>query len=356
MLKDQKEPFPDHIIWLHTAFLGDLIILSSAIRLMREKSPKTKQHLITTAVGYELFSGEGELDFVHVFNKSKGSTLRAFKETKKSVIGSLNGSPSVVVIQPHKSLRSSLLSLYLGFPVFTYLETTGSFFAKKRIPRVACFHERQRLNLFLELFGVSREECLTSPMFLRKRTQFQSGHFDKTWINIRSHCPYLIAMAPGSRWGTKRWPLDKFKELVSRLVKSGHSIVVVGSEVEAAYGVELASIAPNQVFNLCGETSLQDLRALYPQVDLVVTNDSSPIHFASAFNIPTVGIFGATVPEFGFGPQADQHEVAEVNWLDCRPCSDHGPDRCPKSHFKCMKELTVDLVFESILRLKAEKK
>jgi heptosyltransferase-2 len=61
---------------------------------------------------------------------------------------------------------------------------------------------------------------------------------------------------------------------------------------------------------------------------------------------PTVAIFGPTVPEFGFGPLAPSSVVVGHDSLACRPCDRHGPRRCPLTHFRCMRELTPELVAE----------
>ena len=107
-----------------------------------------------------------------------------------------------------------------------------------------------------------------------------------------------------------------------------------------------------RILDLVGKTNLDDLRAVYPRLSAIVSNDSSPIHYASAFNVPTVAIFGATTSAMGFGPLAEESSVVEIPTLECRPCSDHGPMQCPLSHFKCMKNISAETVFrelESIL-------
>ena len=80
----------------------------------------------------------------------------------------------------------------------------------------------------------------------------------------------------------------------------------------------------------------------------LVTNDSAPLHLASAMGTPTVAIFGATVPAFGFGPLAARRAIAETAGLECRPCSSHGPQVCPLGHFKCMKELDAQRVLDAV--------
>jgi heptosyltransferase-2 len=66
------------------------------------------------------------------------------------------------------------------------------------------------------------------------------------------------------------------------------------------------------------------------------TNDSAPMHLASAVNAKTTAIFCSTVPDFGFGPLSDDAVVVETSKkLDCRPCGLHGLRACPEKHFDC---------------------
>ena len=69
---------------------------------------------------------------------------------------------------------------------------------------------------------------------------------------------------------------------------------------------------------------------------VIVSNDSAPLHLASAMGTPTVAVFGPTVPAFGFGPLAERSAIVEDDMLACRPCDRHGPQRCPLGHWKCM--------------------
>jgi heptosyltransferase-2 len=71
------------------------------------------------------------------------------------------------------------------------------------------------------------------------------------------------------------------------------------------------------------------------------TNDSAPLHFASAINAPVTAVFCSTVPSFGFGPVRDNGCVVETKeQLSCRPCGLHGHKTCPQGHFKCAYEIT----------------
>ena len=82
---------------------------------------------------------------------------------------------------------------------------------------------------------------------------------------------------------------------------------------------------------------------------MVLTNDSSPIHIASAWkDTHIIAIFGATVRELGFYPWSKNSQIIENTGLPCRPCGLHGGKKCPKGHFKCMLDLKPDMVLEKI--------
>ncbi len=94
--------------------------------------------------------------------------------------------------------------------------------------------------------------------------------------------------------------------------------------------------------------SLRGSSALIGEAGLLVTNDSAPLHMATAMGTPVVAIFGPTLPAFGFGPRGRSDRVVEHPRLACRPCSAHGPAVCPLGHHRCMRELDVGAVVEAV--------
>jgi len=100
--------------------------------------------------------------------------------------------------------------------------------------------------------------------------------------------------------------------------------------------------------NAVGALSLLGSAELIGRCALLVTNDSSPQHLASAMGTPTITIFGPTVPAFGFGPLAPGSVTLGHEHLDCRPCHHHGPPTCPLGHWRCMKELDVSVVEQAV--------
>ncbi|MGQ0647894.1 MAG: glycosyltransferase family 9 protein [Gemmatimonadaceae bacterium] len=158
----------------------------------------------------------------------------------------------------------------------------------------------------------------------------------------------LIALAPGSVWATKRWPW--FAEL-ARLLASHGRIVVIGGPDDRALAGEVAAAVGERVIDATGKLPLLASAALIRRARVLVTNDSAPLHLASAMNTPTVAIFGPTVTGYGFGPLAERREVAEVAHLTCRPCHAHGPMTCPLGHFRCMRDLLPAQVLDAARRV-----
>ena len=144
----------------------------------------------------------------------------------------------------------------------------------------------------------------------------------------------LVALAPGSVWATKRWPY--YPQLAAALVRDAR-IVVVGGAADTPLAREIASSA-GDVIDATGKLSLLASAELIRRASVLVTNDSAPLHLASATGTPTVAIFGPTVPAFGFGPLAARSAIVGDELLACRPCSSHGPQRCPLGHWRCMRE------------------
>jgi heptosyltransferase-2 len=335
------------VIWIQTSFIGDIVLTTAAIKALHMNMPEVRQHFVTTPTGAKVMRDHPHLVSIHIFSKRDGSLkpmINVRASLKKQYLPK-----STVILQPHKSLRSTLLSKMLGFPLHTYNETSGSWLATATVPRVAVLHESDRISLLLETIGLTRENFLGIKPCLPKAelpATAQGMVPDINWIGV----------APGSVWATKRWPVPKFATLSQILLDNKTTgIVLLGSEedVKAAHFIEESCLktrpdARGRIINLAGKTALTDLNGIYPRLSQLISNDSSPIHYASAFNIPTVAIFGSTVPEMGFGPLADSSAVAQVN-LGCRPCSDHGPTECPLGHFKCMNDLEVTRVKEIIL-------
>ena len=130
----------------------------------------------------------------------------------------------------------------------------------------------------------------------------------------------LILLQPGARWLNKRWPVQHFAELVRALAKrfpDAH-FAVLGGKDDAPLGEKIFQTAPEKILNLCGATTLPEMIEWVRRCDLLITNDTGPMHVAAALGKPLVALFGPTAPE-RTGPYDQLQNVLRLD-LPCSPC------------------------------------
>ncbi len=157
-----------------------------------------------------------------------------------------------------------------------------------------------------------------------------------------------IGLAPGSKHFTKRWPLHNYVTLAHKIIEAGYGIVwIVGPDEILLIGeIERNGLSTNQIITF-PDWGLPKLFAAVSLCTAVVTNDSAAMHIAAGTGCPGVALFGPTIQEFGFAPFRSHVEVMGRD-LWCRPCSAHGGKKCPLKHHKCMKEISVDMVWKKL--------
>jgi ADP-heptose:LPS heptosyltransferase len=158
-----------------------------------------------------------------------------------------------------------------------------------------------------------------------------------------------MAVHPGARWVTKRWPTEKFTEIARRFPGS---VVVVGAPEEKLAGARIAEAVASgrrAALNLAGGTTLKQLACLLRSVNLTVSNDSGPMHLAAGLGTPVVGIFTCTSP-FISGPAGTHHELVSTG-VSCaagyhKTCPHRGNGR-----MACLGELSIERVWSAVERI-----
>src|SRR6185436_2449162 len=129
-----------------------------------------------------------------------------------------------------------------------------------------------------------------------------------------------IALQPGARWSNKRWPIGYFIELQRQLAAQlpDARFVVLGGGEEKWLGQQLTQAAPERCLDLTGQTSLLEMIEWLRLCELMVTNDTGPMHVAAALGKPVVAVFGPTEPR-RTGPYGQLDHVVQ-HPLPCVPC------------------------------------
>jgi heptosyltransferase-1 len=155
-----------------------------------------------------------------------------------------------------------------------------------------------------------------------------------------------IAIQPGARWNNKRWPVENFSQLVSLLAEkfSGARFAILGSAEDKPLCEIISRAEPNRILNLCGETSLPEMIEWIRLCDLMVTNDTGPMHVAAALGKPLVALFGPTEPR-RTGPYGQMQNVLRIE-LPCSPCM---KSTCSwKNPNECLTAISPAMVFERV--------
>ncbi len=175
----------------------------------------------------------------------------------------------------------------------------------------------------------------------------EAGADPKQILLLNPNCSDLLPL--------RRWSNQRFVELGKRLLDElpDATIVVTGAPSEAEEAVRIArAIGPERAFSVAGRTSLQQLLVLYGLADLLVSNDSGPVHFAALTPVPVVALFGPETPLL-YGPLSRRARVLHAG-LACSPCVNilnHRMSPCTDN--RCMQRITVEDVLAAARELLA---
>lgn len=331
------------ILIIHTAFIGDIVLSTPLIKKIKDTYPDSDITYVTTPSGEAILKNNPHLNNIIVYDKRgehKGIS-GVWQLGKRLRYENFN-----MVITPHRYLRSSILSWLSRSPIRKgYDIASGSFLFTEKIKYDRTKHEVEKLLSFVAPENKKRYEIELYPGEKEK----MKG--DNLWKENLLEDKKVVVLAPGSKWFTKQWPVEYFNKLAESLKKlSNVRLIVVGGKDEINLPIEKENI-----IDMRGKTSLLELADILSRADVVVTNDSSPIHIASAFKKPKIfALFGPTIEKFGFFPWSLNSKVFQVDGLKCRPCGIHGGKSCPEKHFKCMRDILPEEVFNEIKKYLGE--
>ena len=159
-------------------------------------------------------------------------------------------------------------------------------------------------------------------------------------LTLSTHRPIAI-LCPGAEYGpAKRWPAEHFIALARRLLDEGYAVWLLGSPNDQPVAQPIAAAIAG-VRDLTGRTDLGTAIDLLSLASVVVSNDSGLMHAAAAVGRPLVALFGSSSPDYT-PPLSPLAHIAKID-IVCSPCFQR---ECPLGHFKCMRELEVEVVHD----------
>jgi len=211
-------------------------------------------------------------------------------------------------------------------------------------PEIRRVHQvRYYLNIIKELGG----RVLSRPMprigITGEEAAWARGFMEGHGLKGRA----MVAASPGASYGqAKRWPPERFAEVIGALAERHDAVPVVfggaeDREICNEISLVLGAGCPGAL-NLAGTVSLRQFMALLARSDVFITNDSGPMHVASALGVPTVALFGSTDPELT-GPLGEEALVIRHD-IECSPCFER---ECRYGHYRCLTGITAAEVLRS---------
>jgi len=154
--------------------------------------------------------------------------------------------------------------------------------------------------------------------------------------NHKVPSPHVV-ICPASRWETKNWPAERFAAVARHLQQRGASITLLGAPADRPACQTIADALPAPCHNLAGTTSIVEMGSILKDADLLISNDSGPVHMAAAVGTRTLVVFGPTNPG-RTGPFGEGHRVLQA-LSTCQPCMRR---RCKHPESSCIRNITAD--------------
>lgn len=311
--------------------IGDIVLTSPVVRCLKQQTG-AEVHFLTKTVYSGLLTANPYVDKVWMIAKDVSEVLRF-----------LQAEAFDHVVDLHQNLRTTELRTRLALNATLHLRPR---------PRWHVFDKLNPEKFLLVNFGIDRlpdvhivDRYLAAVADLgvvsdRKGLDYfvpENQQIDLASERLPRH--YLVFVI-GAAHATKRLTEE---QIIAFCAAFPHSVLLVGGPDERATGDRIAAGRPH-VHNTCGRFRLGGSADLIRQATVVVTHDTGMMHVAAAFRKPIISVWGNTVPAFGMYPylpgerDVEKQRRQEVTGLSCRPCSKIGHQRCPKGHFRCIRQ------------------
>jgi heptosyltransferase-1 len=324
---------PAKILIVKPSSLGDVVHSLPFLNAIKERFHGSEIHWVIAKGLEDLLTGHPMIDKVWIINKDMWKKLSYIRDSLRELrifMKAIKEEKYDMVVDLQGLLRSGIIAMYTGSPLrvgFQEAREGSRFFYTHKIKGGRDVHAVDRYLKIAAFLGCDIDG-ICFPMPLSFESSVQVGTLPADYAVI----------APGARWGTKRWPPEKFGKLASLLPLN---TVVVGSEGDMDYAKKVLDLSKGKTISLAGKTTLKVLIEVIRGARFFISNDSGPMHIAAALGIPVFAIFGPTDPE-RTGPYGKGHTVIRQD-ISCAPCFKR---TC--NNLRCMKSISASKVFKTI--------
>jgi heptosyltransferase-2 len=319
-----------------TNWIGDAVMATPALGAIRAAFPSSEIVLAANPVVAQLMSPHPFCDRVIVYDK-QGAHRGILGLLSFSQVLAREGFHLAILLQ--NAIEAAIIARMARIKARAGYRTDGRGLLLTHGVRISAeirqMHHTEYYLHMLEGLGIPAAG---------KDVRLQCTDEEIGWARQKLGDGPWAAINPGAAYGAaKRWYPDRFARVAERLASDyGYKILLVGGPGEAEIGLEIEREMSLPPLNMIGLTSVRQMMALLASVDLVVTNDSGPMHVAAAFDRPLVALFGPT-DHTTTSPVCSRAKIVR-NETECAPCLKR---ECPIDH-RCMVNISVTDVLEAV--------
>lgn len=332
---------PRRVVVIKPSAFGDVAQSLPLLPALRRAYPQAEIAWVVNRELQPLLSGHPDLHETIPFDRRGGwcSWIR--------VLSQLRSGRFDLAIDLQGLLRTGVMTAATGAPVRVGLETAreGSHWTTNCVipdsSRAVAAHARYwRVAEAIGQVDCPRRTVVTVAPDDRSNIAARLAPFPRPWLAIH----------PGAKWVTKRWPVEQMARVVERFLReTGGSAFVVGAPDEAPLAKELVERTPfpDRVASLAGATSLKQLAVVLEMADLFLGCDSGPMHLAAGLGTPVVAVFTCTNPAIS-GPVGTRNSVFSADV----PCAASYKKTCPQPGVRrhcCFAAVNAEAVAEAVL-------
>lgn len=308
--------------------IGDIVLTTPVIRCLRKKYPESTIHYLTKKKFSGIVQSNPYVDKVLLLEEDINVTIEEIRNENYQHI-----------IDLHHNLRTLRIKQSIkkvAFHSFNKINIEKWIYTNFKFNLMPHKHIVDRYMETVEKLGVVNDG-LGLDYFIPENDLVKEDDIPF------SHSHGYIAIAIGAAHNTKKLPVEKLKELVSKIE---YPIILLGGKEDFINAEKIVESDTVKIYNACGKFSLNESADIVRNSKLVISHDTGLMHIAAAFKKNILSVWGNTVPSFGMVPYQTLYEVFQVNKLWCRPCSKTGFDKCPLGHFKCMNNQSLETIAE----------
>lgn len=333
---------PQKILIRATNWIGDAVMTTPAMRVVRSAFPRAEVTLVANPVVAELFSPHPCCDRVILLDRKRAhaGALGLFR-----FCAALRRERFDLAILFQNAIEAAIVAVLGGIPNRVGYSTDGrGALLTQRVPvgdAERRLHHTDYYLRMLERSGIRGEHSGALTLVCTEAERVRARE------TLHGCIEPWVAINPGAAYGSaKRWFPERFAAVADTLAREdGMAILLTGGPGEVDLGREIEAAMRARPLNLIGKTSVRQMMALISQCAMMITNDSGPMHVAAAFERPTVALFGATNHKTTSPLSASCRIVRKP--VQCAPCLKR---QCPTDH-RCMDAITVEDVLDAVRSL-----